>query len=108
MAVTITAADVAEATGADETTAARLLPVAGEAITEYLRGGSAPQAVENEAALLFVGYFTAAEGSGAGALMDTTVGPLSARPVADHGPAFRRCGAAGLLTRYRRRRGGAI
>ncbi len=104
----VTAATVATATGTDETTATRLLPVATAKITEYLSGGEAPEALTDEAAVLFVGYLGAAEGTSAGAFMETSVGPITSKAVTDHSAAFRRCGAAGLLAPYRRRRGGAV
>ena len=108
MAVTITAAEVAVLVGVDTGAAARLLAVAGVAIAQYLRGGAVPQATENEAAVLFVGYLSAAEGSGAGAIQTVDVGPVSSRLITDHSAAFRRCGAAGMLAGYRVRRAGKI
>ena len=108
MAVAITAALVADAVGTDVAIAARLLPVATGRIASYLKGGTAPAGVEDEAAVLFIGYLAAAEGTGAGAVMESSVGPLTSKTVTDHSAAFRRSGAAGLLTPYRRRRGGVI
>ena len=108
MAVTITPPAVAAAVGCEEATATRLLPVAVAKIAEYLKGGEPLAGVENESAILYIGYLSQAEASGSGAVVDTNVGPVSSRHITDHSAAFRRCGAAALLTSSRMRRGGII
>ena len=102
MAVTLTPAGLAEALpkGAP---AARLLPVAVALVQDY--APDAPEALQNEAVIRFAGYLAEAR---FGAVSSRSVDPLSQEYVVNHAPAFRNCGAAALLTRYRVRRGGAI
>ena len=65
----------------------------------------APQAIRNEAALRMVGYLSQSDFGG---IRSETEGPLRQDFVVHHGPAFRRCGAKGLLSPWRVRRAGSI
>lgn len=65
----------------------------------------APQAVRDEAVIRFAGYMA---GSNYGALRGETIGPRSIEYVANHAPAWRNCGAAGLLSAWKIRRAGVI
>lgn len=65
----------------------------------------APQALKNEAAVRFAGYLAQSD---YGAVADESVGPRSVTYTTNHAAMFRNCGAAGLLTRHRRRRAGSI
>ena len=103
MAVTITAAELASASGLDTATATRLLPVATQLVTDYAAG--APDVLANEAAIRFVGYMAR---SGGGVITSKNVGPVSVTFQSSDAAMFRNCGAAALLTRYRIRRAGAI
>ena len=102
MAVTLTEAQLAEALpkGAP---AARLLPVAVAVVEEY--APAAPSVLQDEAVIRFAGYLAEAR---FGAVSSRSVDPLSQEYVVNHAPAFRNCGGAALLTRYRVRRAGAI
>ena len=99
MAVTLTAAELADGTGATIERATRVLAVAAQLVTDY-----APQA-PTEAVIRFAGYLMASD---FGAVRAESLGPQSAEYVVNHSPAFRNSGAAMLLTRYKRRRAGAI
>lgn len=68
---------------------------------------SAPQALKNEAVIRFAGYLSQGTG-GFGRIASETIGPLSLTAVTNHADTFRRSGAAMLLSRYRRRRGGIV
>ena len=103
MAVTLTAEALAEETGTDLPRAERLLAVATEAVQDY--APEAPEAMANEAVIRFAGYPAQA---GYGAARSVTIGPHTIEHVTNHAAAFRNCGAAALLTRYRRRRAGAV
>ena len=100
MAVTLTVAQLAEVISGD---AARLLPVVQAVVQDY--APKAPEALQNEAAIRFASYLADA-GSGASSRIE--IGELTVERVTNHAPAFRNCGAAALLTRYRVRRAGAI
>ena len=101
-AVTITAAELATATGADADTAERLLPVARRVVLDY--APAAPTELLNEAVVRFAGYLA----GDFGAVRSEGIGELSVEYAMNHAAAFRNCGAAGLLTRYKVRRGGSI
>ena len=72
-------------------------------IERYAPG--APVALRDEALIRAAGYLLDA---GTGAVAKESVGPLSLDRVTNHAPAFRNCGAAALLSRWRVRRAGAI
>ena len=108
MAVTIDAAVLAAATGLAETdpggpVAARVLAVATQVVEDY--APDAPEALQNEAVIRFAGYLSQSDFGG---IPEETIGPLSVKYTVNHAAAFRNCGAAALLTRYRVRRAGAI
>ena len=105
MAITLTAETLAEAIGAEDspTVAARVLAVASQVITDY--APDAPDAVADEAAIRFAGYLY---GSDYGAIRSEDLGPMTVSYATNHAAAFRFSGAAGLLTRYKRRRAGRI
>ena len=85
--------------------AQRLLDAATEVIERYAPG--APISLQNEAAIRFCGYLT---GSDYGGVKNESVGPRSVEysPPSTHAAMFRNCGAAGLLTHYKRRRAGSV
>lgn len=87
----LTDTSLAEAIRADETTAARLRPVAEAMVSRHAPG--APEAVRDEAAIRIAGY-----------LLDAP--PSPAGP--DHAAVMLHCGAAGLLSPWKVRRAGAI
>ena len=103
MAVTLTAAELADGTGATIERATRVLAVAVQLVTDY--APQAPTEALNEAVIRFAGYLMASD---FGAVRAESLGPQSAEYVVNHSPAFRNSGAAMLLTRYKRRRAGAI
>ena len=114
MAVTISLEDLAYAIGADHGVTAdpdtaeiarvtRLLTVASQVVTDY--APDAPQAVANEAVVRFCGYLYEAD---YGAIRSDELGPGRLAYVTNHAAAFRFSGAAGLLTRYKRRHAGRI
>ena len=72
-------------------------------VEQYAPG--APDALQNEAAVCFAGYLAQSD---FGSIMKETVGPSSFDFVTNHAGAFRNCGAAMLLSRWRVRRAGAI
>ena len=103
MAVTLTAAELAEETSASVDRATRVLAVATEAVTHY--APEAPEVLQNEAVLRFAGYLL---GSDYGAIRKDSIGPSDYEFVTNHAAMFRNSGAAALLTRYRIRRAGSI
>ena len=103
MAVTITAQQLADETGASLERATRVLAVATAAVIQY--APAAPEALQNEAVIRFGGYLL---GSDYGPITDESIGPRSASYVTNHAAMFRNSGAAALLTRYRVRRAGSI
>ena len=102
-AVTITAAQLATATGAPETVTERLLPVATRAVLDY--APNAPTVLLNEAVIRFAGYLAQSDYGG---VRSETLGPKSVEYQMNHAVMFRNSGAAALLTRYKARRAGAI
>ncbi len=106
MAVSITAAELSEASGIDdETVAERLLPVATALVERF--APSAPEAVQNEAVVRFSGYMHLSSGS-YGALRRTEVGSVQLEYQSNAGLGFRNSGAGALLGPWRGRRAGAI
>ena len=108
MAVTVSASSFAAATGLAETdpggtVAARLLAVATRVVEDY--APDAPEVLQNEAVIRFGGYLGQSDFGG---IPEETIGPQSVKYTVNHAAAFRNCGAAALLTRYRVRRAGAI
>ena len=99
----MTAQELADETAADLARATRVLPVASQLVVDY--APDAPTAVLNEAVIRFAGYLLASD---YGTVRDESIGPMSVTYQMNHAPAFRNSGAAALLTRYKRRRAGAI
>ena len=66
---------------------------------------SAPQPIKSEAVIRFAGYLYSAD---FGAYRDETIGPLAKAYTVNHAPAWRNCGAAGLLAPWKVRRAGVI
>ena len=99
----VTAAELAAETGATLERATRLLPVAVQMVTDY--APDAPEPLRDEAVYRFAGYLS---GSDYGAVRSETLGPMNVERVVNHAAAFRNSGAAMLLTRHKRRRGGRI
>lgn len=64
----------------------------------------APQAVKDEAVIRMAGYLAQAD---YGPVRQESIGPASVEYVTNHAPAFRNCGAKGLLSPWKIRRGGA-
>lgn len=103
--VTLSACALAEAIGAAEDVAERLLAVVSMIVEKYAT--DAPSEVANEAAIRFAGYLKNTL---------TTVGlrrmnigsNITIEPMMSHGSAFHHSGAAGLLARFRTHRGGLI
>ncbi len=105
MAVTIDADALAEAIGGENspTVVARVLETATTIVEDY--APHAPDAIHNEASVRFAGYLY---GSDFGGIRDETIGPVTVTYPLNHAAMFRNSGAAALLTRYKRRRAGAV
>ena len=103
MAVTITAAQLAEAVGVDSTTAARLLAVAAALVGRY--APDAPYAVANEAVIRTVGWL--AEQPSA-AIRSETEGDIRTSYAPMMQSALRHSGSMALLSPWKMRRAGAI
>ena len=101
--MTITASELADATGAPSDVAERLLPVATRTVLDY--APDAPTELLNEAVIRFGGYLAQSDFGG---VRQEAIGSQSVEYQLNHAAAFRNCGAAGLLTRYKVRRGGSI
>lgn len=99
MAVTLTAADLAEATGQTSAVATRLLPVVTELVEKY--APDAPEAIQNEAAIRCAGYLAQQPPD---ARRSTTVGGVSSSWATTHTAALRHSGAMSLLSPWKRRR----
>ena len=76
---------------------------AASAMVEMYAPG-APESLREEAVTRFGGYLAE---SSFGAVTKEDIGPLSVQHP-NHAAMFRNCGAAALLSRWRRRRAGAI
>ena len=99
----LTAAALAAETGADLARAERVLPAASAMVERY--APTAPAALKNEAIIRFGGYLL---GSDYGGVARESIGPKEVEYAANHANAWRNSGAAMLLTRWKRRRAGAI
>ena len=86
----------------DNETAERLGGIAAAMVEQY--ASAAPQVARNEAVIRFAGYLLEAS---PGSHRSEKIGELSV-DHANHASAFRNCGAAALLGRWRVRRAGAI
>ena len=103
MALTITAAELAEAVGVDSATAIRLLAVATALVERY--APDAPAAIANEAAIRCSGWL--AEQPNA-AITSETEGDIRTSYAPTMLSALRHSGAAALLSQWKVRRAGAI
>ena len=103
MAVTITAAELAEAVGVDSTTAARLLAVASELVTRY--APDAPAAIQNEAVIRTAGWLAEQP---AAAITGETEGDIRTAYAPTMQSALRHSGAMALLSPWKIRRAGAV
>ena len=66
---------------------------------------AAPAAARDEAVIRYAGYMAGADFGG---IRREEIGPLSIEFVANHAPAWRNCGAAGLLSPWKIRRAGVV
>ena len=89
--------------GEDDAIIQRVGAVASIAVEEY--APNAPAATRSEATIRFAGYLY---GSDYGGIKAEELGPRKVEYETRHLAMFRYCGAAGLLTRWKRRRAGAI
>ena len=104
MAVTITLGDFQRrVAGAAETDGAEIL-AAVTAIVEA-EAPDAPEAVQNEAVVRLGGYLAQSDYGG---IVKEEIGAKSVEYAMNHAAAFHRSGAKGLLSRWKRRRAGAI
>ena len=103
MAVTIIAAEVAQAVGVDSTTATRLLAVAGALVERY--APDAPGAISNEAVIRAAGWL--AEQPSA-AIRSETEGDIRTSYAPSMQSALRHSGGMALLSPWKIRRAGAI
>ena len=99
----VTADQLAAESGATVDRATRVLPVATRMVQDY--APLAPAEMKDEATIRFGGYLL---GSDYGTVQSETIGPFSRTFPVNHAAAFRNCGAAMLLTRYKIRRAGMI
>ncbi len=83
---------------------AQRVGVAASAMIEQYAPG-APQALKDEAVIRLGGYLA---GSDFGGIAKESIGPLDTEFTVNHANAFRNCGAAALLSRWRVRRAGKI
>ena len=103
MAVTLTAAELAEAVGVDSATASRLLAVATALVTRY--APNAPDAVANEAAIRAAGWL--AEQPSA-AITSESEGDIRTSYAPTMLSALRHSGGMSLLSGWKIRRAGQI
>ena len=105
MAVTIIRDEIIDDIGAhhasDLPRLERMLAVATEVVESY--APNAPEVIQNEAAIRFVGYLAQAD---YGTIRSESAGGRSVEYHLNHSTAFRNCGAEMLLTRYKKRRAG--
>ena len=77
--------------------------MASAIVLEY--APEAPTALLNEAVIRLAGYLVQSD---YGTVRDETIGPRSVSYQLNHATMFRNSGAAALLTRWKKRRAGAI
>ena len=104
MAVKITAAGFAAALKTTQTTITDRIYEASKVMVEDY-APAAPSVLQDEALIRFGSYWLTAS---PGATREEEIGPQRVEHVTNHGPAFRNCGAAAILSRWKIRRGGAI
>ena len=103
MAVSLTAAALAEAAQVDTVTATRLLPVVRALVERYASG--APAAIQDEAAIRVAGWL---HESPAGSIRSEREGEVMTSYRAGEQSALLHSGAAGLLSPWKVRRAGVI
>ena len=103
MAVTLTAAELAEAVVITSAQATRLLPVASALVERY--APAAPVAVQNEAAIRICGYLSQQPES---AQRSDRLGDVETQWQPGNVSALRHSGAMALLTFWKVRRAGGI
>lgn len=103
MAVNITAQTLASIVGTDETTAARLLPVASALVLRYAPG--APDSMHDEGVIRTTGWL---QEHPHGAIRSESQGDISTSYATASVSALRHSGAMALLSPWKQRRGGAI
>ena len=92
---------------AESDEAAAALGQAAAAIVQNYAPG-APQALRDEACIRFAGYLANSDYGGFRKEPTSVGGQDGGEYVTNHAPAFRNCGAAMLLTRWKVRRAGPI
>ena len=101
--MSVTAQQLADEAGATIERATRVLPVAAQMVGGY--APSAPEALQDEATIRFASYLL---GGDPGTIRAASVGDMSSEFIVNHSSAFRNCGAAALLTRFKVRRAATI
>ena len=101
--ITLTETEFIAEVGGTAAQAARWYGVAVNMVEEY--APAAPSANKGEAIIRFGGYLRDAE---PGAIQQETFGPKGLTFTTNHASMFRNSGAAALLTRHKRRRGGKV
>ena len=87
----------------DDARIKRLGAVAAAHVERYAAG--APQNVKDQAAEMFAGYMAESRG---GPVTKLAMGTIDIERQVNHAAMFRNCGAAGLLSPWKKRRAGAI
>ena len=103
MAVTLTAAQLAEAVGIDSKTAGRLLAVAAASVNRF--APDAPDAISNEAVIRTAGWLAEQP---AAAIRAETEADISTSYAPSMQSALRHSGAMALCSPWKFRRAGAI
>ena len=103
MAVTLTAAVLAEAVAVTAAQAARMLPVASALVERY--APAAPVAVQNEAAIRVCGYLSQQPES---AQRSDRIGDVETQWAPNNLSALRHSGGMAILSPWKQRRAGAI
>ena len=99
----ITAVQLAAVIGTDSTRAAGLLAVCADIVDGY--APTAPDPIRDEATIRLAGYLAQSDYGG---IMSESLGPMTVRYPTNHAGLLIRSGALTLLTRWRRRRAGAV
>ena len=102
-AITLTVAELMAEVGGTQAQVEQWYEVAVNMVEEY--APAAPSANKGEAIIRFGGYLRDAD---PGTQRSQTFGPKSIEFVVNHANMFKNCGAAALLTRWKRRRAGSI
>ena len=104
MAVTITLEVFKRRVGGAAVTDGQDILEAARAIVEA-EAPAAPETAQNEAVVRLGGYLAQSDYGG---IMKESIGAKSVDYVTNHAAVFHRSGAKGLLSRWKRRRAGAI